>query len=75
VRAAAVIAALLVGVALTAALVWNAAEAHYKNCVETAQSLPDRRTQREILRAKYRAQNDPHAEAVNRRVQGCSRLP
>ena len=39
-RITAVMAALLVGLALVAALAWNAAEAHYQGCVEAAQAFP-----------------------------------
>ena len=73
-RIAAVIAALFVGVALTAAVAWNAAEAHYTSCLEAAQALPDRRDSTERRIALLHGE-DTYAEAVYKRVQGCSRLP
>jgi hypothetical protein len=73
-RALAVIAALLVALALTAAVAWYAAEAHYRGCVEAAKTTPFRGDpiDREVA---LRLGTDKHAKQVYRRVQGCSRLP
>jgi|tagenome__1003787_1003787.scaffolds.fasta_scaffold20792451_2 hypothetical protein len=73
-RVVAIIAILLVGLALSAAVAWNAAEAHYQGCVQAAQMLPDKRNDFErTLENRHKA--DPHAASVYKRVRGCSRWP
>jgi hypothetical protein len=69
-RITAIIAATFVGLAIAAAVGWYAAEAHYQGCVQAAKSLPDHRSQRDVLRG-----DDSYAQAVSKRVNGCSRLP
>jgi hypothetical protein len=80
-RIAAIIIALLVGMALTAAVAWNAmgtrslaAEARYQSCVQTAQAWPDPDAYDTRLRAEYGgAGKSRYAEEIWKRVQSCSR--
>jgi len=72
-RTLVIVFALLVGVALTVGVLWNAAEAHYQNCVLAAQALPSDEGYR--ARVQEQTGRDPHGKRVYARVQGCSRLP
>lgn len=74
--------AVIVGVLILAAVLWDAGERHYRNCVEVARSLPDpanvraqiQKELQSIVGSQSRAA-DLHADALRGRIKGCSRLP
>lgn len=71
-RAAAVIVALLIGLALTSAVAWNTAESHYRGCIAAASAIPAERGKLDVFDAELA---NAHRRAVAERVRGCSRWP
>lgn len=62
------LAAILVGLAVAAALAWFAAEQHYDNCVEAAQTEYEGQAAAKRIEAEFEGM-------LAERVRGCSRLP
>jgi len=68
------LAGLLTALLGVLALLWIAAEMHYRNCVSEARAIPETRNQ---LQREFEvfSGEDSRAKAVRKGLAGCSRLP